>query len=93
VGVGSEEGGGAAELLEVLKVPTERLAQAPELGLAPVLLAELEGAGSNVVVDMLQARVGFQNVQHCSVHFPQELQRGQHDGSVSPLGGVGGGHG
>lgn len=81
------------QLGDVVEVLAQLVAQLAELGLAVVLEAELEGHARDVVVEVLDVRVGAQQLQALAVRLPQELDPGGQDGAVGAVLGVLAGNG
>ena len=58
------------------------VAELPELGLALILEAELEGLLGNVVIQSLHPGVGTQELQALAVGLPEKLDPGHEDCAV-----------
>jgi hypothetical protein len=69
----------------ILDVVTEKLAETAELGLAGVLLAELEGLQSSRLVHDLEAGIVLEDLEDGAVGLPEELQPGGDNGAVGTV--------
>ena len=61
-------------LVEIGKVVPQNVAQSSKLGCTLVCQAELESSSSSHCIQGLQPCIVPQDVQHCSVSLPQELE-------------------
>src|SRR5690606_32661560 len=68
-----------------LDMVAEKLAEAAELGLAGMLLAEVEGLHRSALVEKLEAGIVAEDVQNGPVRLPQELEPGRDDGAVGAV--------
>lgn len=69
----------------ILDVITEKLAETTELGLAGVLLAELEGLQSSRLIHNLEASIVLKNLEDGAVGLPEELQPGGDNSTVGTI--------
>jgi hypothetical protein len=69
----------------ILDVVAQELTQATELGLAGVLLAELEGLQGGRLVHDLKAGIVLQNLEDGAVSLPQELEPRGDNGAVGTV--------
>jgi hypothetical protein len=69
----------------ILDVVAQELTQAAELGLAGVLLAELEGLQGSRLVHNLETGIVLQDLENGAVGLPQELEPRSDDGAVGTV--------
>jgi hypothetical protein len=72
----------------VLNVVAEQLTETAELGLAGVLLAELEGLQSSRLVHNLETGIVLEDLENGAVGLPEELQPRGNNGTVGTVAGL-----